>query len=59
MDWCRAAEVEPFICLNMGTGDLREALGRIEYCNSDADTYYANLRHSHGIDKPHSITNGA
>lgn len=53
--WCRVAEVEPFFCLNMGTGDLREALAWIEYCNSDADSQYANLRRSHGHAKPHNI----
>ncbi|CAK7216574.1 hypothetical protein SCUCBS95973_002853 [Sporothrix curviconia] len=53
--WCRAADVEPFFCLNMGTGDLREALAWIEYCNSDADSHYANLRRSHGVAKPHGI----
>ncbi|ERS98139.1 hypothetical protein HMPREF1624_04919 [Sporothrix schenckii ATCC 58251] len=53
--WCRLTGSEPFLCLNMGTGDLREALAWIEYCNSDADSYYANLRRSHGIEKPHAI----
>lgn len=55
VDWCRVAEVEPFFCLNMGTGDLREALAWIEYCNSDANSYYANLRRSHGYEKPHNV----
>ncbi|CAK7213014.1 hypothetical protein SEUCBS140593_001702 [Sporothrix eucalyptigena] len=53
--WCRATDIEPFFCLNMGTGDLREALAWIEYCNSDANSYYANLRRQHGIEKPHGI----
>jgi alpha-N-arabinofuranosidase len=44
IEWCREAEVEPFLCLNMGTGDLREALAWVEYCNSDTNSYYANLR---------------
>lgn len=53
--WCKVTDVEPFFCLNMGTGDLREALAWIEYCNSDVDSYYANLRRSHGVEKPHNI----
>jgi alpha-N-arabinofuranosidase len=56
IEWCREAEVEPFLCLNMGTGDLREALAWVEYCNSDANSYYANLRRSHGYEKPHKVT---
>lgn len=55
IEWCRVADVEPFFCLNMGTGDLREALAWVEYCNSDADSLYANLRRSHGYDKPHGV----
>ena len=55
IEWCREAETEPFLCLNMGTGDLREALAWVEYCNSDANSYYANLRRSHGYEKPHGV----
>jgi alpha-N-arabinofuranosidase len=55
IEWCRATDVEPFFCLNMGTGDLREALAWIEYCNSDTNSLYANLRRSHGYEKPHNV----
>ncbi|CAK7235790.1 hypothetical protein SCUCBS95973_009387 [Sporothrix curviconia] len=55
IDWCRAVGTEPFLCLNMGTGDLREALAWVEYCNSDSDSYYANLRRSHGYERPHNV----
>jgi len=48
-------KVEPFFCLNMGTGDLREALAWIEYCNIKSGSYYADLRRSHGVEKPHNI----
>jgi hypothetical protein len=44
MDWCQFMSVEPYLCLNMGTGTLDEALAWLEYCNSDSNTYYANLR---------------
>jgi alpha-N-arabinofuranosidase len=55
IEWCRATDVEPFFCLNMGTGDLREALAWIEYCNNDINSLYANLRRSHGYEKPHNV----
>ncbi|KAJ1299917.1 hypothetical protein OPQ81_005358 [Rhizoctonia solani] len=42
--------VEPYICLNMGTGTLDEALAWVEYCNGTKDTYYANLRRQNGHD---------
>ncbi|CAK7205084.1 hypothetical protein SEUCBS139899_007849 [Sporothrix eucalyptigena] len=55
VEWCRAVGAEPFLCLNMGTGDLREALAWVEYCNSDSNSYYANLRRSHGYERPHNV----
>lgn len=57
MTWCKAADVEPFLCLNMGTGDLREALAWVEYCNVEKGSYYADLRRSHGVEKPYKVKN--
>ncbi|KKA29358.1 hypothetical protein TD95_001955 [Thielaviopsis punctulata] len=53
--WCEIVGTEPYLCLNFGTGTLDEALAWVEYCNSDADTYYANLRRSHGREKPWGV----
>lgn len=39
IEWCREANMKPFIILNMGTGTLAEALHWIEYCNGTGDTY--------------------
>lgn len=47
--------VEPYICLNMGTGTLDEALAWVEYCNGTRDTYYANLRRAHGHAAPYCV----
>ncbi|KAK4145108.1 glycoside hydrolase [Dichotomopilus funicola] len=55
MKWCEVVGTEPYLCLNMGTGTLREALGWLEYCNSDRDTYYANLRRQNGREKPYNV----
>jgi len=56
MVWCRDhMNAEPYLCLNMGTGTLDEALSWIEYCNADGDSYYANLRRSHGHPAPHAV----
>ncbi|KAK9470237.1 glycoside hydrolase superfamily [Dipodascopsis tothii] len=55
MEWCEYMNVEPYICLNMGTGTLDEALAWIEYCNSDRNTYYANLRRKNGREKPYNV----
>lgn len=56
IEYCRALNVEPYLCLNMGTGTLEEALAWIEYCNGTGDTHWANLRRKHtGKDEPHNI----
>lgn len=48
-------DVEPYFCLNMGTGSLREALAWVEYCNGKGNTYYANLRRKNGREEPYNI----
>jgi alpha-N-arabinofuranosidase len=47
--------VEPYFCLNMGTGSLDEALAWVEYCNGTRNTYYANLRRKNGHEEPYNI----
>ena len=36
--YCAELGTEPYICLNMGTGTLEEALAWVEYCNGARDT---------------------
>jgi alpha-N-arabinofuranosidase len=43
--------VAPFICLNMGTGSLAEALAWVEYCNSARNTHWAAQRRANGRDE--------
>ena len=52
---CRRVGAEPLICVNMGTGTIEEAMHWIEYCNGTGDTYYANLRRSHGYEEPFGV----
>ncbi|KAF6800231.1 alpha-l-arabinofuranosidase [Colletotrichum sojae] len=54
MKWCEVVGAEPYLALNFGTGTLDEALAWLEYCNSDRDTYYANLRRQNGREKPYN-----
>ena len=53
--FCRSVGAEPQLNLTTGTGTLREALGWLEYCNSGHDSYYANLRRSHGHAEPFDV----
>jgi len=53
--YCAELGTEPYICLNMGTGTLDEALAWIEYCNGAGDTYWANRRRANGRDAPYGV----
>ncbi|KAJ7645353.1 glycoside hydrolase family 51 protein [Mycena rosella] len=53
--WCRLLGAEPYICLNMGTGTLEDALAWLEYCNSSANTHYANMRRKNGHEAPYGV----
>ncbi|KAI9149108.1 alpha-N-arabinofuranosidase C [Paramyrothecium foliicola] len=55
LKWCKVVGTEPYLCLNMGTGTLDEALAWLEYCNSDRNSYYANLRRQNGHEKPYGV----
>ena len=45
---CRAFNAEPYLNVNGGDGDMREAADWVEYCNGTGDTALANLRRQHG-----------
>jgi alpha-N-arabinofuranosidase len=55
MTFCNELGAEPYICLNMGTGTMEDALAWLEYCNSSANTYYANLRRQNGHEEPYNV----
>ncbi len=50
--WARLAGTDVMMAVNLGTRGPDEARNLIEYCNSDTDTYYANLRRKNGFEKP-------
>jgi alpha-L-arabinofuranosidase len=56
IEYCRALGVDPYICLNMGTGSLEEALAWVEYCNSARPTDWADRRRANGHARPHQVT---
>lgn len=57
MKWCQGEMgAEPYLCFNMGTGTMDEALAWLEYCNSTGNSYYAKLRREHtGSDKAYNV----
>ena len=52
---CRKIGAEPYLCINMGSGTVEEAMHWVEYCNGTGNNYYANLRRSHGYEEPFNV----
>ena len=55
VDWCRAADIEPMLAVNLGTRGGDAARNLVEYCNHPKGTAFSDLRRKHGWDKPHDI----
>jgi alpha-L-arabinofuranosidase len=53
--YCAHLGTSPYICLNMGTGTLAEALAWIEYCNSGGQTEWARRRRENGQAEPYRV----
>jgi len=54
-EWCKRADSQVMMAVNLGTRGPADAGNLVEYCNSKTDTYYANLRRSNGFEKPFGI----
>src|SRR5258708_5990575 len=55
MDWCKAADVEPMMAVNLGTRGGDAARNLVEYCNHPGGTHWSDLRRAHGWEKPHEV----
>lgn len=55
LDLCAALSAQPYININMGSGDLLEALAWLEYCNYRGSTAYTDLRRENGRDEPWAV----
>jgi len=55
MEWARAVGTEPYITVNAGNGSPEEAAAWVEYCNSERDTRYAELRRKYGHSQPYNV----
>jgi alpha-L-arabinofuranosidase len=55
VDWCRAADLEPMLAVNLGTRGGDAARNLVEYCNHAGGTALSDLRRSHGWEQPHGV----
>lgn len=53
--WTKKVDSEIMMAVNLGTRGITDALNLLEYCNLDTDTYYSDLRRSHGVKNPYGI----
>lgn len=53
--WAKNVGAEIDMAVNLGTRGPADAQNLLEYCNSDRDTYYANLRRKNGFEAPFRI----
>ncbi|HBK88309.1 MAG TPA: alpha-L-arabinofuranosidase C-terminal domain-containing protein [Cyclobacteriaceae bacterium] len=53
--FAQSAGVEPYLCVNMGTGTLDEARNWVEYCNAPTGLYYSDLRARNGHPAPYKV----
>jgi alpha-L-arabinofuranosidase len=47
--WCKAANTQPLMGLNLGTGTPEQAAALVEYCNVEKGTRWSDLRQQHGL----------
>jgi alpha-N-arabinofuranosidase len=55
IEFCRQLKTEPYLVVNCGDGDMREARDWVEYCNGTRNTALVKLRREHGYPKPHGV----
>lgn len=53
--WAKKAGTQVMMAVNFGTRGLEDAQNCVEYCNSEADTYWANKRRENGFSQPFRI----
>jgi alpha-L-arabinofuranosidase len=55
INFCRKLKTEPYLVVNCGDGDMREAQDWVEYCNGTGNAAPVKLRREHGFDKPYNV----
>ena len=55
MRWCKKANTEPMMAVNLGTRGIEVAMDLLEYCNHPGSSYLSDSRISHGVKDPHNI----
>ena len=55
LQWAEKVGFEPMYTINLGTGDLKDAMHVVEYTNHESGSYWADLRRKYGREKPYGV----
>ena len=55
LQWAEKVGFEPMYTINLGTGDINDAMKIIEYSNHPGGTYYSDLRAKNGHADPYKV----
>ncbi|WP_265445273.1 alpha-N-arabinofuranosidase [Acetivibrio straminisolvens] len=53
--WCKKANAEIMMAVNLGTRGISDACNLLEYCNHPGGSKYSDMRIKHGVKVPHNI----
>lgn len=55
LQWAEQVNTEPMYTINLGTGDIKDALHIVEYTNHEKGTYWSDLRRTNGHEQPYGV----
>ena len=55
LQWAERTGFEPMYTINLGTGDINDAIDIVEYTNFKGGTYWSDLRRANGHEDPYGV----
>ena len=55
LQWTERVGTEPLYTINLGTGDINDAIYIVEYTNHPGGTYWSDLRRKNGHEAPYGV----
>lgn len=55
LQWAELVGAESLYTINLGTGDINDAIDIVEYTNHEGGSYYSDLRREYGREDPYGV----
>ena len=55
LQWAEKVNTEALYTINLGTGNINDAIHLVEYTNHEGGTYWSDLRKQYGHEKPYGV----